>query len=48
MQTTGGKKSELAPLTTSSIKFILTEMFISGTNSQERALLFLAFLANSL
>lgn len=48
MQTTGGKKSGLAPLTTSSIKFILTEMFISGTNSQERALLFLAFLANSL
>lgn len=46
MQTTGGTMSGVAPLTMSSIKFILTELFISGTNSRGRALLFLAFLAN--
>lgn len=47
MQTTGGTKFAVAPWTTSSIKFLLTELFISGTNSREWALLFLAFLANS-
>lgn len=46
-QTTGGTKSGVAPLTTSSVKFILTELFIFGSNSQGWELLFLAFLANS-